>query len=232
VYVRRVHGKVLDFGHRGWLLNESFLFYDTSTDSLWLQATGEAVHGPYKGTRLERLPATHTTWEQWRARHPDTLVLGRPACDRHHFERDGYDRYYQTGNGIAYCRNRPLTLGIAAILPETQKLYPFAALEKAGAVSDELGGLPVLVVYHPPSRTGMIFERRAGGQVLELVPAAIGTEDVLLTDRRTGASWSGLRGECLRGPARGSRLRQLLSTQFVLENWRLHYPRGAVYGQP
>jgi hypothetical protein len=58
VYARRVKGEVLDFGHRGWLYEESFLFYDRQTDSLWVQATGEAVHGPYKGTRLERLPAT------------------------------------------------------------------------------------------------------------------------------------------------------------------------------
>ena len=42
MYARRVNGEVLDFDHRGWLYEESFLFYDFKTDSLWVQATGEA----------------------------------------------------------------------------------------------------------------------------------------------------------------------------------------------
>ena len=115
MYARRVKGEVLDFGHRGWLYEESFLFYDTRTDSLWVQATGEAVHGPFKGTRLERLPATQTTWGQWRRHHPDTLVLGQGRAEKLRYAHDSYERYYQMGGGVRHKKTGPLTIGLAVL---------------------------------------------------------------------------------------------------------------------
>jgi hypothetical protein len=221
---------VLDFSHRGWLYEESFLFYDEKTDSLWVQATGESVHGDYKGTRLERLPATHTTWGQWRRQHPDTLVLGQRPDEKFRFAEDSYAGYYAEGGGIRHKKRGPLHFGIAVfgVVPDV-RLYPLADLEGPSFVADRLGDLPVLVVYHAPSRTAVAFERRHAGRELEFDPAKVTETDVILKDRQTGSTWSGVTGRCLSGPSRGERLRQLNSTQFVQENWKLHYPRGRVY---
>ena len=88
MYARKVGDQVLDFDHRGWLYEESFMFYDYQTDSLWVQATGQAVDGKYKGTKLDRLPATQTTWSEWRRlkrRHLRTGALLLPwtrKCNR------------------------------------------------------------------------------------------------------------------------------------------------------
>jgi len=230
VYARRVKGEVLDFGHRGWLYEESFLVYDTKTDSLWVQATGEAVHGPYKGTRLKRLPATQTTWGQWRSRHPGTLVLGQASENKFRYVQDSYEQYYESGGGVRHKKTGPLTIGLAVLAGRKQKLYPFPALEKRAFVSDRVGEVPVLVVYHAASRTATAFERRHGGKELAFASAEVKKTDVLLKDRSTGSRWSGMTGRCVAGPARGARLPQLLTTQFVQENWRLHYPKGAIYG--
>jgi hypothetical protein len=229
VYVRRVKDQVLDFGHRGWLYEESFLFYDFQTDSLWVQATGEAVHGPLKGTVLERLPATHTTWSQWRRLHPETRVLSHPnSID---FWRDSYSRYYETGAGIKYQRHAPLHFGLAVVLKDQQKLYPFTELEKTTIVQDQVNGQPVIVVFHKPSRTAVAFSRRMEKETVEF--AVLKTdEDVILRDSLTQSRWSGLTGACLDGPKKGTALSQLNTTVFVVENWPPHYPKGAVYQVP
>jgi hypothetical protein len=230
VYARRVKGEVLEFGHRGWLYEESFLFYDFKTDSLWLQATGTAVHGALKGTRLERLPSTQTTWKEWRTLHPDTKVLSRPAIKNMDFWYDSYTSYYQSGKGIKYDRKGPLHFGLALVLNDAQKLYPFSELEKTPVVNDVLDGQPVLVVFHPASRTAVAFAR---GFIFEL--AGMRADDVLLK-APNGSIWSGLTGRRtdtlpLKEVSEEKYLRQLPATQFVVENWPLHYPKGLIYGR-
>jgi hypothetical protein len=229
VYVRRVNGEVLDFDHRGWLYEDSAMFYDFKTDSLWVQATGTAVHGPLKGTRLERLPATQSTWEHWRKLYPETRVLSRSRADSDRHWRDSYSQYYATGKGIRYQRHAPLHFGLAVVLPGEQKLYPFAELEKTPVLSDRVDGQPVVIVYHKESNTAVAFDPRHEGRQLEFDVAGVEKSDVRLTDRQTKAVWSGLTGRCLEGPAKGARLQQLTTTQFVVENWPLHYPKGAVF---
>jgi len=53
---RRVDGRVLTFKTSGLLLDANKLMVDDETGSLWRQATGEAVSGPLRGTRLDLLP--------------------------------------------------------------------------------------------------------------------------------------------------------------------------------
>jgi hypothetical protein len=232
VYARRVNGEVLEFDHRGWLYKDSFLFYDRRTDSLWLQATGESVHGHYKGTRLDRLPATQTTWRQWRQFHPDTLALKRAMGLAIDYWQDFYERYCATGKGMTLDHHGPLSFGLAVITAAEQKLYPYSELEKQPVVADKVAGEPVLVVFHVASRTAVAFDLRRGGNVLTLEKHKITEEDVLLRDRQTQSTWSGLTGRCLEGPAKGQQLTQKLSTRFVVENWSLHCPKGVLYRRP
>ena len=181
------------------------------------------MHGPYKGTSLERLPATQTVWSKWRSLYPDTKVLGR--FDNVSNWHDTYDSYYQTGHGIMHQHNGPLHFGLAVILAREQKLYPFAEVEKTTLVQDRVAGLPVLVVLEKATRTAVAFEARVQGKDLEFEPA----KDLILHDRGTKSQWAGLTGKCLEGPLKGTALRQLTTTLFVAENWRLHYPDGKVY---
>ena len=57
-------------------------WYDHATGSVWSQPLGAAIAGPQVGRRLALLPAQFTTWGQWRAAYPHTLLLadgGIPA---------------------------------------------------------------------------------------------------------------------------------------------------------
>jgi hypothetical protein len=232
VYARRVGDKVLDFNHRGWLYEETFTFYDYETDSLWVQATGLAVAGAYKGTYLQRLPSVQTIWSQWKSLHPDSRVLARVLDGNSAYWKDSYESYYQTGSGIKYQRHHTLSFGMAVVLPGGQKLYPFQELEKKPVLADRVAGEPVLVVFQPASRTAVGFDPRQNGQALDFPDYHVDKTDVTLTDKQTRSSWSGLTGRCLAGPSKGAHLRQLTTTQWIVENWPLHYPKGPVYRAP
>src|SRR4029450_11434948 len=46
---------------------------DLETGTSWQQATGEAIDGPLKGTRLKLYPVARTTWVASRKQYPNTM---------------------------------------------------------------------------------------------------------------------------------------------------------------
>lgn len=56
----------------------NLVLVDEATGSFWSQLLGQAICGPAAGDRLSVLPTTITTWEDWRATHPDGEVLLPP----------------------------------------------------------------------------------------------------------------------------------------------------------
>ena len=88
-YTALAHERRLDgsgaaavFGNQGALYRGAMTWYDHATGSVWSQPLGAAIAGPQAGRRLALLPAQVTTWGQWRAAYPHTLLLsegGIPA---------------------------------------------------------------------------------------------------------------------------------------------------------
>ena len=88
-YTALAHERRLDgggaaavFGNQGALYRGAMTWYDHATGSVWSQPLGMAIAGPQAGRLLPLLPAQFTTWGQWRAAHPQTLLLtdgGIPA---------------------------------------------------------------------------------------------------------------------------------------------------------
>lgn len=56
----------------------NLVMYDTLTRSFWSQGVAQAICGPATGADMEILPATVTTWGEWREAHPDGEVLLPP----------------------------------------------------------------------------------------------------------------------------------------------------------
>lgn len=75
MYDRRVGDHTLSFGVSGRLYNSNLLLYDRQTGSLWSQLTAEAVAGRLTGARLDTVPFSIATWQEWEEQHPHTLVL-------------------------------------------------------------------------------------------------------------------------------------------------------------
>lgn len=84
-YDRRLKDREITFGTTGYAhasddpVKGTPLLYDRSTRGLWLpRADGlVCVNGELKGTKLAVMknPPTATTWSDWKASHPNTVIL-------------------------------------------------------------------------------------------------------------------------------------------------------------
>lgn len=229
MYSRIIDGQEYTFGVSGKLIRNVLVMYDRQTNTLWSQLLGKAVDGPLKGTELQYLPAWQTTWQDWQARHPDTLALRKG----YQGDYDPYEGYYNSGQAGVLGQDRlderlyvkEFVIGVA--VADQAIAYPFSALNGQPVVNDTLGGLPLLVVFNADTATGVVFDRTLDGQTLTFTTAP----DLTLTDVETGSTWDGLTGLALDGPLAGQSLTRLKSTSSFWFGWKDWYPQTAVYGQ-
>lgn len=218
MYDRKLDNQILNFGHAGILYQQSFVMYDKQTNSLWVHVTGRAEEGPLKGAQLTLIPSTVTTWENWRKRYPKTLVLDG-------VKRSGFMGDYGAMGG------RSDEIGLAVVLRNRARLYPYRSLKTQWLVNDTFNGLPLLVAFHASTNAVYVWERRIDGQVLTFTQMA--GEDVdgypLFTDHETGSSWSWLTGRAFSGPLKGRELQQLPSHPILAERFQAFYPDGEVF---
>lgn len=215
---------MLSFGHAGILYENSFVMYDRGTGSLWVHVTGEARHGPLKGKRLTFMPSTVTTWENWKAAHPGSLVL--PG-----YRRGGFMGTY---NGIRGARD----IGLAVVVRFQAKLYTFRDLRRRPVVNDRFGKVSLLVFYSEKEGTATAWNRRlvfAQGELPGRVLTFRVTEERtqrghrLLADAETESRWNWLTGEAQAGPLKGKKLAPLLYNPILVGRFHAHYPQGAVW---
>lgn len=155
------------FGVSGLLYNSDVLLYDRATQSLWSQILSTAISGPLKGTTLLPVPLTHTSWADWRRRHPATEVLSTDTGFERDYARDpyaGYDRVQRLMFDVQHRDDRfPLKEWVLGLrINGAAKAYPFSVLERAvgpnGTLSDTVGGLPVRIRYDRVHRTAEAFD--------------------------------------------------------------------------
>ena len=147
-------GTQLTFGVSGLLYNSDVLFFDRQTRSLWSQMLAKAVSGPLKGVQMPAVPVSHTTWSEWRTRHPESDVLSRDTGYRRNYGQLAYKDYRRGGRLMfpvaetnrSY-KNKELTLGIS--LGGSSKAYPFRELLKApgNSMPDNIGGESVTIEW-------------------------------------------------------------------------------------
>lgn len=161
-----VDKRALRFGVSGLLYNSDVLLYDRETNSLWSQIRAQAVSGPLKKHVLSAVPTVHTTWADWRARHPDTLVLSRDTGHEREYGRDPYDGYEQSEQLLFPVRFRgegfhPKERVLGVLLNGKAKAYPFVELAKGGGeVKDTLGGQSIKILYSAAHRSARAVDAR------------------------------------------------------------------------
>lgn len=91
--IREINGQVTEFGVSGLLYNSDLVFYDRATETLWDQIEAKGIVGPLTNTELTLVPITVTRWAQWKAAHPDTIVLSPATGFRQDYSKDVYAKY-------------------------------------------------------------------------------------------------------------------------------------------
>ena len=103
---RRVGGRVLSFGVSGKLRHSDMIMYDRQTESWWQQAIGEGIVGDMTGVELRQLPSWMESWDQYRARNPQGLVMAEPAHNRA-YGRNPYRGYDSAERPFLYDGENP-----------------------------------------------------------------------------------------------------------------------------
>jgi hypothetical protein len=228
VYSRELADRVLEFGVSGKLIRNALVMYDRQTESLWSQVLGKAIRGDLKGQELTFLPSWQTTWEDWKARHPDTLALVKG----YRGIRDPYTRYYDSGQagvlGETFEDDRLSTkeFVIGVQVGSDAVAYPFRYLSEIPVVNDTVGERPVLVVFDAEHASGVVFSREVDGRVLTFE----WEEALRLRDKETGSIWDGLNGRAISGELEGATLARVKSTRSFWFGWKDFYPDTRVWG--
>lgn len=208
VYDGRVNDEVLRFGTSGLLFRSNKLMYDRSTFTLWGQFSGEPVWGPLvaQDLRLRSVPSVTSSFADWLAAHPNTLVLDiETGFQRDYSPGAAYQDY--TGSpgllfGVPSRDDRLPQKSIVFVLTvgEETRAYPIRALENAPIIHDTVGGVAVLVLA-TASREGArafavgdvrIVEAAAGsltsadGRVWNVTEAALVADDGTRLERLAG----------------------------------------------
>jgi len=220
---RRLDGRVLDFGTTGRLRHSDLVMYDRQTESWWQQATGEGIVGAYTGRRLRFVAAPITSWQDFRRSYPGGRVLSQDTGHDRPYGRNPYERYDTRSSPIAgffssaLDKRLPAMERVVAIdLTDGTAAYAFSLLARRRVIHDEIGALPVVVVWAPGTASALdaaairdgrdvgataVFDRRVDGRVLTFEPAGDGR----VRDRETGSVWL-LSGRAVSGPLAGRRL--------------------------
>jgi len=160
-----IGGEVLRFGVSGLLYNSDVLLYDYNSDSLWSQIMSMAISGPMKGTNIEAVTVAHTTWRDWKARHPETQVLTVNAILDFRYTSDPYARYQSTDrlmfpvareNGAYKNKERVLGLTIDGV----HKAYPFRELRATGKIEidDVVAGRIVTIEWRESENYARVLD--------------------------------------------------------------------------
>ncbi|HED19112.1 MAG TPA: DUF3179 domain-containing protein [Gammaproteobacteria bacterium] len=162
-FLATADGSARSFGVSGLLYNSDVLLYDRETDSLWSQLMKQAIAGPLRGQHLQQIVMSHTSWGDWRNRHPDTVVLSTDTGSRRNYERSPYagyenskDLYFPVSKTDSRYHPKELVIGVS--VAGMHKAYPFTELSRTdGDLKDSVAGRELRVRYDSHNRTGRVF---------------------------------------------------------------------------
>lgn len=93
-------------GVSGQLLNSNLVMFDRESGSYFSQIAATGLTGEHRGKTLVEVDVVWTTWERWRAAHPDTRVLSERTGHLRNYTRDPYGSYNPVGG--YYVRDRTI----------------------------------------------------------------------------------------------------------------------------
>jgi hypothetical protein len=134
---------------------------------------------------------------------------------------------YVSAESVDYLQDDDLLLVLTH--NDITRAYPTRILDRHEIVNDMFGSMPVAVTYCPLCGSGLAFDRRNGGQVLEFgVSSLLHNSDLIMYDRQTESLWQQITGESFAGKSRGSQLKSLPLAVVEWKSWSQQNPHAEV----
>ena len=168
-----------ELGTSGFLYRSNKLMYDHATKSMWSTLEGTPVIGALvgKGIELARRHVVTTTWDAWRKRHPETLVLSPDT---------GHQRNYAEGAAYAdYFATDRLMFGVPKLDQRLANKAEVLALRAAGKRPDPLAISAAFLAARP------VYHDRVGATAFVVLTDASGANRAYESRGITFAEWNG-----------------------------------------
>ena len=228
VFLRIIDDQVAEFGTSGKLYNSNLVMYDRLTNSYWSQALGIAITGEMAGYELDILPFDVIQWGDWKAIHPDSLVLTTDTGYLRSYGVDPYGGYYTDQRVIFPVENKddrihPKEIILGFHENGKSKAYRQSDLEKQKFIVDNLDDLSILLISEY-SGNARAFDRDFNGQVLDFDYV-----DGKILDLTTRSEWS-YDGLAVSGSLKGNNLSRLPFNPGFWFEWVAFHPETDIYG--
>jgi hypothetical protein len=196
------------------------MFEDSATKSWWQQATGVAITGPLKGSRLPEVPSLQMRLGDWVTLHPDNLTLQPDPNFRARYDSlRGYDEGNIDGSlerrDSGSWKFKSWVIGVS--LHGHSKAYDWNQLVRERVIHDTLDRTSLLLTIGRNDKSYYVFS------LPDTLSLHYDSTKRLLDDERHAGSWS-LGGECLKGPQKGQRLTAVQASQEFWHSWRTFHP--------
>lgn len=111
--------------------------------------------------------------------------------------------------------------------------YPIGILMRHEIVNDTLAGVPISVTYCPLCNSGIAFDRRHDGRVLDFgTTGRLRLSNLVMYDRQTESWWQQGTGEAIAGEYAAVRLERFAATILSWEQFRSSWPESSVLLPP
>ncbi|MGH7857856.1 MAG: DUF3179 domain-containing protein, partial [Candidatus Binatia bacterium] len=109
------------------------------------------------------------------------------------------------------------------------RAYPLQILTWHEIVNDEVAGDPITVTYCPLCNSGIAFDRRVSGRVLDFgTSGRLYNSNLVMYDRQTKSLWIQFTGQAVAGPFMRTELRNVPVQMVSFADFRTAHPDGKV----
>jgi hypothetical protein len=229
VYARTVGTRTLSFGVSGMLFRDALVMYDRETGSLWSQVDGQAIRGTLGGQVLHPVASIQSTWAEWKALYPESLVLTKAG-------NGGFRSSYETYNRSTRLGVLGTQLPHPALPPKTPVLgvrydgatmaFAIKDVRTAGLVQVTVGRAPILLASTSIALPIVAFERDVDGRRLTFTRM---DDPTVLTDVETHSRWRVADGVAIDGPLTSARLTRVITYPAFWFGWIGFFPRSTLW---
>jgi len=230
VWESEVDGRKLTF-HLAGINNQNFIMRDDETGTWWQQVSGEAIHGPLKGKKLNQVYNDELTFALWKNEDKQGRVLKPDNRVQDKYEAADWEEEYANLRVVTPVdpndKLSPRTLIAGLEINGKAAAYPLRALEKPRLILDNIGTTPIFVVLGDDNKSVRAFERTVDGRRLEFFVKA-NASPIQLTDGETQTVWD-FTGKAVNGPLAGKQLKKIMALKDYWFDWKIYHPDTKVY---
>ncbi len=243
---RWVDQRILEFGTTGKLYKGSTVMYDRQTRSMWLHYNGLCVRGKLTGAKLNLIPVSTVSFQDYRLTYPGGKVLSRQTGYKRKYGRNPYILYGRSDErpfiyeGNLDSRLLPKERVVGIYYGDGAIAYPYSLFRHQGekaVIHDYIKDSSIVIFYSRGTNSvvdaaSIRYSRDVGatgvylpfvkGKKLRFYPVQEGFKD-----KETGSLWS-LLGKCLKGPLRGIILTPVEHLDSFWFAWAAHYPETKI----